>query len=288
MKQSIRRVLRSITEVALCLLVVALIAWQALRLFVGPALLFDPSPAWLCTPDQLKLSHQAWDVQCASGDTVKAWFMPAGDEHRGLVFMCRSLSANMSYDLEYADLWREMGFDVLLFDYRGFGRSTGRPAENSMYEDAQMVWQHAVQKLTLEPGSVILYGRGGGGAVAARLANQVVPAGLVLESVYPDWRVQARHAGMRFGALLAGNALDTVTPASKVSCPVLVIHSQEDDVVPLKHGRRVFDVIPGPKELLITHGHHGDSIYASRQDYHDAVNRLARVAGFSSQENEVF
>lgn len=242
-------------------------------------MLFDPAPAWICTPGQLKMDYAEWDVPVSTKASVKAWHIPAGGPSNRVALLCRSLAANMSYDLELAAFWKDMGFDVVLFDYRGFGKSKGRPDEQGILADATAVYQRMMAELQIDEAHVLIYGRSGGGVVAAHLAQTMNPAALVLESVYPDWSHQARHHGMPLNAWYLGDALDLSKRLSVVDLPALIIQSEHDDVVPLAHGRKVYESQPANKELLIAQGQHGDAIFASRSAYREAVMRIAISSG---------
>jgi pimeloyl-ACP methyl ester carboxylesterase len=169
---------------------------------------------------------------------------------------------------------RAAGYNVLAFDYRGFGRNPGTPSETGLYEDAETAYRHLTQRLGVPPERIILAGRSLGSAVAVELATRVPSGGLLLLSAIDS--VPATAARLYFWApvsLLASQRFDSMAKAPRVTVPVVQVHAPGDWLVPLDAARALFHRFPGRKMMLELHGGHNDVGVGD-----DAVARaLARI-----------
>jgi fermentation-respiration switch protein FrsA (DUF1100 family) len=140
---------------------------------------------------------------------------------------------------------REWGFAVFAYDYRGYGTSHGTPSERGAYEDVDAAYAYLTRTLGVPPGRIISYGRSVGSGPAVDLAARRHLAGLVVESGFVTaFRVMTRVP------LLPFDKFRNVDKIARVSCPVLVMHGEQDDIVPIAHGRRLFRAAPEPKRFL--------------------------------------
>ena len=154
---------------------------------------------------------------------------------------------------------RAAGYNVLAFDYRGFGRNPGTPSESGVYEDAETAYRHLVRQVGVPPERIILAGRSLGSAVAVELATRVGSGGLLLISAIDS--VPATGSRLYFWApvrLLASQQFDSMTKAPRVSVPVLQVHAPRDFLVPLDAARALFARFPGRKVMLELRGGHND------------------------------
>jgi fermentation-respiration switch protein FrsA (DUF1100 family) len=144
---------------------------------------------------------------------------------------------------------REWGFAVFAYDYRGYGTSQGTPSERGAYLDVEAAYAHLTQTLGVPPGRIIAYGRSVGSGPAVDLAARRPVAGLVVESAFVTaFRV------MTHVPLLPFDKFRNVDKIERVSCPVLVMHGVQDDIVPISHGRRLFEAAREPKRFLWVEG----------------------------------
>jgi pimeloyl-ACP methyl ester carboxylesterase len=175
------------------------------------------------------------------------------------VLFCHGNGGNIGDRTPNARLLAAAGFDVLLFDYRGYGRSPGRPTEEGTYEDARAAREALVDRVG--DGRLLYVGESLGGAVALRLAHETPPAGLVLQSTFTSVReMAALHYRVVPGALVP-DAYPSISLVSELRAPLLVMHGERDDIVPASHGRALFDAAPEPKRLhLFPDAGHNDLI----------------------------
>lgn len=168
---------------------------------------------------------------------------------------------------------RRAGFAVLAFDYRGYGLSTGGPASAAgATDDMAAVYQHAVNTLKIPPSRLVLYGRSVGSGPATDLAARVPAGGLVLESAFTSaFRVLTRVSVLPF------DRFHNLRHIRRVRCPVLVIHGTDDEVIPVSHGRRLFEAAGQPKQALWIEGaHHNDVPFVGGARYWQTLAAFGR------------
>jgi len=163
------------------------------------------------------------------------------------------------------------GFSVFGYDYRGYGTSQGRPSERGAYADIDAAYTYLTERLAIPPERIILYGRSVGGGPAVDLAVRRRVGGLILESAFVSaFRVLTRVP------LLPCDEFRNLDKIKHVSCPVLVMHGLEDDIVPVTHGRRLFGAAPEPKRALWVEGAgHNDFMLVARDRQARAVIEFA-------------
>ena len=243
----------------------------AVLYFMQSGLLFQPDPDVEATPEQLKLPFEDLTLTASDGVRIHAWFIPA-EKALGAVLFCHGNAGNISHRLDTLWTLHQMGADVLIFDYRGYGRSGGKPTEKGTYLDAEAAWRSLTEDRGFPPGRIVIHGRSLGGAVAAHLARDHTPAGLVLESTFssvPD--MGAKLYPMFPVRLLSKFRYATAEYAAAAKCPVLVVHSPDDDLVPYAQGRRVFEAASEPKRFLEIRGSHNSGYLESSQVYDPAL-----------------
>ena len=226
-----------------------------------------PSRELAATPAAIGLRYEALRLPTGDGEELDGWFVPAGEERAVLLFL-HGNAGNISHRLESLRIFHELGLSVLIFDYRGYGRSTGRPSEQGTHQDARAAWRPLVDERGVPAERVLLFGRSLGGAVATRLAVEHPPRGLILESTFrsvPDLAAELyRFLPVRMLARIA-YPVEDMLPA--VHAPVLVIHSRGDEIIPFHHGQALHAAANPPKELLELDGGHNPAFLVSEPRY---------------------
>ena len=183
--------------------------------------------------------------------------------------VCNNSAANQSYNMGLFEFLNDMRLNVMSFDFRGFGDSDGSPTESSTYADARGVWDYLTINKGVAANKILLYGQGVGGAVAAHLAAEVLPAGLIVASGFESLESVLVGQYDKYPAmlikLLCRYEYDNTKTIGAVSCPKLFFHSEHDARIPIHCGAALFNLANEPKRFVITQGHYGDEIYASRQ-----------------------
>ena len=245
-------------KTALVLLVLfMLLRWFEYRQTYHPTRTFDASAADL---------GRAWeDVNFTTGDSVKlnGWFFPANTNSPRThlaVIVCHGNGGNISHRLGLYDALLAAGINVFAFDYRGFGRSEGKPSEAGTYLDAQAAHAWLRQK-GFAATNLIAFGESLGGGIASELAVRETCGGLVLQSSFTS----VTDLGAELYPFLPVRTLgsiryDTRSKLPRIHVPVLVLHSRADSMIPFHHAERNFSAANEPKFLCELTGDHNDGI----------------------------
>lgn len=204
--------------------------------------------------------EEVW-FQAEDGTKLFGWYVQSSPAAPVLLW-CHGNAGNVIHRLEnLAELYR-LGLSVFLFDYRGYGRSAGKPSEDGLYQDALAAHAYLTNRRGVRPERLILFGRSLGAAVAGTVAGQRPAAGLILESPFPSVAAMARahYAGLPMHWLLSGR-FPLNERLQRVSMPVLVIHGDRDDIVPIALGREVFDAAREPKSFFVIEGADHNTTY---------------------------
>lgn len=237
-------------------------------------LIFQPSPGVDLRPEALGLAAEEIFLRSEDGVRIHAFWLPASAATRALLFL-HGNAGNASHRLPNAAELVRLGTHVLLLDYRGYGRSEGRPSEPGVYADARAGLAYLVETRGIPESRVVVFGRSLGGAVAVDLAQDRSLAGLVLESTFPSVGAVARQVLGPAGALLAGRRFESERKIGRVRCPLLFLHGDRDEVIAFSLGRRLFDVAPAPKRFeTIAGAGHNDTVEVGGPRYFDRLRRF--------------
>lgn len=252
----------------LALLYAALVIWTYAR---QTRRIFRPQRELITQPDAHGYAYEDFFVRTADGVRLHGWFV-FNPQARGTLIYCHGNTGNVSHGMETLALFQRLGFSVLLFDYRGYGRSEGRPDERGMYLDVEAVWEYLLRERGHAPQDVVLLGRSLGGAVASWLASRHVPRALVLESTFTSLpAVAADHHPLLPARLLTRYRFPVAEHLRTVRCPLLIVHSRADETVPFRHAQRLFEIAAEPKALLEIGGRHCDGYLSSGAVYEEGV-----------------
>jgi fermentation-respiration switch protein FrsA (DUF1100 family) len=183
-------------------------------------------------------------------------------------------AGNISHRLETIKIYNKLGLNFLIFDYRGYGISTGKPTEKGTYLDADSVWQYLIEERKLEPQEIIISGRSLGGGIAAELAKKVRPAMLVMESTFTSMtEVSAKHYPFMPTGLIVKHEYETILKLKDIHCPIVFAHSKNDEVIPYEHSQRNYAAANEPKQFIELRGGHGSGFLLSKQQYISGLQR---------------
>ena len=248
-------------------------AYAALLLFMyfgqaGMLYLPDlPSRELVASPQEIGLQYENIELRTDDGVRLHGWYIPAASA-RGTLLFFHGNAGNISHRLDSIRIFHKLKLSVFIFDYRGYGRSEGRPSERGTQRDALAAWRFLTEERGIAPGQIIFFGRSLGAAVAAQLATQKPPGALIVESAFtsvPDmaaefyWWLPARW--------LARFDYATRDYVAQAQSPVLVVHSPEDEIIPYRHGEAIFAAARAPKEMLRLTGGHNDGFFLSAERY---------------------
>jgi pimeloyl-ACP methyl ester carboxylesterase len=221
------------------------------------------------TPADINLDYEDVWLDTADGGRVHGWFIPAkAEKARGCVLLCHGNGGNISHRLTSIAIFHELGLATFLFDYRGYGQSPGRPSEKHTYADAEAAWNYLVSEHQFAPHEIVLFGRSLGGAIAAHQASKQPPGLLVLDSSFTSIVDMGRelYPYLPVG-LLARYRYNTRQYLRQVKCPVLIIHSREDEMINFQHGLALYEAAPEPKRFIEIRGGHNTTLDITGQAY---------------------
>ena len=236
----------------------------------------------IAAPDRIGLPYEDVYLETADGLSLHAWFVPA-DKPRGVVLFMHGNAGNISHRLDSLQMFYRLGYSTLIFDYRGYGKSSGKPTEQGTYRDAEAAWQYLTSERRFPPCRIILFGESMGGAVAAWLAAQKTPAALVIASGFTSVPDLAQDLYPFIPARrLARIHYNTREHLHRINAPVLIAHSPEDDIVPYRHGLALYAASNSPRQFLELAGGHNDGFIFMREAWiatlNDFLNRYAGSA----------
>lgn len=232
--------------------------------FSQSRLIYFPIRDLGATPADIGLAYEEVRIAAADGVGIHGWLVPAARPDAPVVLFCHGNAGNISHRLEWLSILHELGLGVLMFDYRGYGRSGGAPDEAGTYADAAAAWAYLTRERAVPADRIIIFGESLGGAVAAHLAMSSRPAALVLSSTFtsvPD--LAARHYWYLPVRLLARFEYRTIEYVAHVDAPLLVMHSRDDEIVPFDHGRRIYERAGSRRQFIELSGDHNGGFLAS-------------------------
>ena len=266
---------------------VLIIAYSALGwtlYFMQPSFLYKPLREVIYTPDELGLDFEKVTLKTTDGPQLSAWYIPAKNPRLTLLF-CHGNGGNMMHRLDSINIFNGLGLNCFIFDYRGYGNSQGKPTEEGTYLDARAAYNWLIEEKKILPDDIIVFGRSLGGSVAAQLASTVKVRGLIIESGFTSYV----DMGRKFYPYMpvkwfASFSYDARRYIRKVHCPVMIIHSRGDEMVPFEFGLELYETANEPKEFVELFGGHNDGFLVSSEIYKNAwIKWLKYVKEYGSQ-----
>ncbi|MFC2006818.1 alpha/beta hydrolase [Chloroflexota bacterium] len=233
---------------------------------------YYPERTLTTDPGNIGLSFENVSFETTDGLKLSGWLIPY-EGARGVILFCHGNAGNICHRLDSIQMFHRLGLAAFIFDYRGYGQSEGKPSESGTYRDVEAAWQYLVKERQLSPDNIIVFGRSLGGAVAAWQARSNKPGALILESTFtsvPD--IAAKLYPFLPVRLLSRFKYDTEGYLEGIKCPVLIVHSPDDEMMPYKHGQRLFEVAAEPKEFLEIRGSHNEGFITSGRHYEEGLS----------------
>jgi fermentation-respiration switch protein FrsA (DUF1100 family) len=233
-----------------------------------------PGRALTASPGDMGLEYENVSLSTPDGELLHGWYVPAAGS-RGMVLFFHGNAGNISHRLDSIGIFHQLGLDVMIIDYRGYGQSTGKASEQGTYLDAQAAWSFLVDERSIPAARIIVFGRSLGGAIGAWLGSQHTPAAVIIESSFTSGVDMARRLYPFLPVRLITRIRYPVKEyASRLDCPVLVVHSRDDEIIPFEMGRSIYAAVKPRKSFLEIRGDHNNGFFISRHEY------VAGLAGF--------
>lgn len=243
-------------------------------------MVYFPRREITATPDERGLPYEDVRFETSDGIKLSGWFIPAR-EPRGVILFCHGNGGNISHRLDTIEIYYQLGLSTFIFDYRGFGKSEGKATEHGTYLDAEAAWNYLLREKNSTPAKSIIIGRSLGGPIAAWLAQKHPPGALIIESSFtsvPD--IGAEQYPFLPVRWLARFDYPTMVYLRRIVCPVCIVHSPEDELIPFDHGLQLFETAKEPKKFLTISGDHDSGFLTSGKRYGEGIDSfLSQFAG---------
>jgi len=267
--------MRTVGVLIAALLALALL--NGLMYLAQPGMVFFPYSRLDATPKDWGLDYEDVHLRAEDGVELHGWFIPRAGAQKVLLFF-HGNAGNISHRGESIAVFHRLGLNVFIPDYRGYGASKGKPSEFGLYRDARAAWRYLTEERGIAPSDIVVFGRSLGGVVAAELASQERPGALILESSFSSAKDAAREIFPLLSRLVVLRyQLDAARYVRRAKCPVLVLHSPDDEIIPYPLGRKLFDAAPDPKRFVQLRGGHNDGFILSQPDYQRALGEFLRT-----------
>ena len=273
-------------------LFIAYCGYGLILYFMQPTFLYSPVRKVTHTPDELGLDFESVVFKSPDGLKLTGWYIPATLEVRTkaasvqpddspltepaenpklTVLFCHGNGGNMMHRLDSINFFYNLGLNCFIFDYRGYGKSQGKPSEEGTYLDAQAAYKWLTEEKKVPPDKIIVFGRSLGGSIAAKLTSKVEVKALIIESTFTSYV----DIGTKFYPYMpvrwfASFSYNTIDHIKDVHCPVMIIHSKDDELIPFDFGLELYEAAHEPKEFIEISGSHNDGFLVSGETYKNA------------------
>lgn len=239
----------------------------------GNHLFYFPTRDEPATPATWGLKFESINFKSGDGTPLHGWFIPAKSKTpKGTVVFSHGNSGSVGYHLGFVAWLATADYNVMMYDYRGFGKSGGTVDRRGMIDDVKAAFAHASARHDVDPTRLISYGHSLGGAQSITALAESPVKGLravVVDGAFSSYQAMARIFGGQLGASLVTDELSPKDFVMKLSpTPLLVVHGSHDEVVPVAHGRQLFETAAEPKTLFeVESGRHGTALSSNNGAY---------------------
>ena len=249
-------------------------------------MIFYPTGKLIASPADIGLDYESVTLTTSDHIKLHGWFIPAREE-RGVLLFFHGNAGNISHRLDSLKIFHDLGLSTLIIDYRGYGRSHGSISEEGTYLDAEAAWRYLTESRKISAQKIVVFGRSLGAAIAAYIASRKMVGALMLESAFtsiPDMGAKLYpYVPVR---LLSRFKYDTRKALQSVSCPVLIIHSPHDDIIPFENGLHLYESAGEPKKFLEIRGGHNDGFLTSGQGYIEGIREFISTSLAASAQSK--
>ncbi len=245
--------------------------------FSEKGIVFFPDPDLIGTPGDFGLKYEDVWFEAADGVRLHGWWVPQASGAKAPVLLWfHGNAGNISHRLENIKLLHDLvGVQVFIFDYREYGRSQGRISREGTFKDAAAAYRYVAETRGLPASEIILFGRSLGTALATDLAVRLPCRALILESAFTNSSDMAKLFAPFMFDWRPSVPYDNLGKIDNLKVPVLIVHGDEDEIIPVEMGRRLYAAAHEPKELYIIPGaHHNDTYLVGGKEYFEKLRNF--------------
>ena len=236
--------------------------------------IFFPSRDFSVLPEAFEIKYDDVFFKTRDGVRINGWFIPSRNDSPGnyTVLLCHGNGGNISDRISKIVVLNQIGLDVFIFDYRGYGISNGRASEAGIYLDTEAAYKYLIEAKKILPENIIVYGESLGGVVAVDLASKVKIKALILEGVFTHAKDMAREIFPFLPTFLIRSKLDSLGNIGNINIPKLFIHSSNDEIVPIELSKKLFNAAAEPKTYATLEGGHNTLYMDSPVKFRDSIS----------------
>jgi uncharacterized protein len=265
----------------LSVFVLVVVCFYALVRYLEKNSIFYPARTIDIMPDRFGMNYEDLTITTEDGVKLNGWLIKRPAARSTLVFF-HGNAGNIGDRLTKLKLFHDLGIQVLIIDYRGYGRSEGVPSEKGIYADGRAAFDFLQSRADLKDLPVVLYGGSLGGAVAIDVATQRKAAGLIVDSSFPSAAAMSRVIYPMIPTFFLAVKLDSANKAKTLTMPKLFMHSADDRTVPLRMGQELFKAAAEPKEFVQLTGGHNDAHIECKEIFFGAIKTFLIRNGWLS------
>lgn len=235
----------------------------------GNQLFYFPTRDEPSTPAEWGLKYETIDFKSLDGTPLHGWFIPAKNKApanaKATVVFSHGNAGSIGHHLGFCVWLAEAGYNVITYDYRGFGKSGGSVGRRGMIDDVKAAFAYAGGRSDIDANRLISYGHSLGGAQSVTALGETPVKGLravVIDGAFASYQAMALSIGGQLGASLVTDELSPRDFVEKLApVPLLVVHGTRDEVVPVFQGRQLYEAAGQPKTLFeVKSGRHGTAL----------------------------
>jgi len=268
-----RRVTHWLRQVTVAI-IISVLVWFVMIMILEDQMIYFPAkyPEGYWEPEEYGVAVEDCYFDTEDGVRLHGWFC-ASEAARLTLLWCHGNAGNISHRLDIIKNLHALGINIFIFDYRGYGKSEGEPDEEGIYRDGVAAYEYLVKKREIHPDSIVLFGESLGTAVAVDLAVKRNIRALVLQSAFTNAKDMAvRMFPIPVPPFIIHSKFDSIDKIRQVRVPVFFIHGDDDTIVPVELGRKLFDAANEPKEFYqIAGADHNDTHLVAGKEYYRRI-----------------
>ncbi|MFQ5588603.1 MAG: alpha/beta hydrolase [Nitrospiria bacterium] len=238
--------------------------------------IYHPEKRLIATPADAGLSFEDLDIVTEDGVHINGWFVPYKGSEQALLWF-HGNAGNISHRVDLLQrLHHELKLNILIIDYRGYGKSGGKLSEAGIVKDARAAYDTLLARKEINPKQIFIFGRSLGSAVAVTLATESQAAALILEAPFTSIKdmVKVTLPWLPFKGRIK-TKYDSLGKIKDVHTPLLIMHGDQDKTIPFAHGQRLFEAANDPKTFhTISGADHNNSYVVGGRAYFEAMSRF--------------
>ncbi|MDP8266351.1 MAG: alpha/beta hydrolase [Candidatus Aceula meridiana] len=248
----------------LVILIVSIVIFILAVKYLEQTSIFYPEKEITDRPNDIGLEYEDIYFKTEDGILINGWFIKNLTAESTLLFF-HGNAGNISHRLHKINLFHNLGLNVFIVDYRGYGKSDGRPTEEGLYKDARAAYDYLLTRHDIQKDKIIAYGASLGGVAAIDLATHRDLVALIVDSSFSTAKDIAKQVYPFVPSILISTKMDSQAKVKTIEIPKLFLHSRDDEVVPFELGRKLFDAAVKPKEFVEIKGGHNTSYEESEE-----------------------